>query len=385
METISQRKTGGRHRSQGDESGHEGIPAPRRNDRRDDRPTTQLSLPVDPRRLDADRRAGPGDGLDEDPFDEGPRAGQPLDDGPDQDGLGDGFGRDLGRADDPSGEWTDDWDGDEWDGDEWDGDQANGDRPGRDVRDRERRRDDLDGDDFAGDDFVGDDLAGDDLAGDEPDDERWYADEQDGDAGDARGTGPQWVVEPGSMQADPRPRRRRAAPARRGAVRRVLWVAAGIAALVGLVLAAVVVVPGLNRAKVGEVPLSAATPAPVESSFGESVGRPDGWTVEFEVPRATRASDDVDLPADADRGVVLNVVLTNNGIEPRDTAGWTVKAVVGSSPVDVLPVGGVPSRTIRPGASLSFPVAVPMPKATTDLQLEAAPAGGVPSLFVGTA
>lgn len=189
---------------------------------------------------------------------------------------------------------------------------------------------------------------------------------------------------PQPVVAQARPRRRRAAPSGWTA-RRIGWAAAGLAAVFGLVLAAVVVAPEFTRDLARDVPVSVAAPVPAEAAFGERLQRTDGWTVEIDEPRALKASDDIDLPSDADRGVVFDVLLTNTATEPRGTAGWTVKAIVGSTPVDVLPDAGAPSRTIRPGASMTFRVTVPMPDATTDLQLEAAPAAGVPSLFVGTA
>ena len=204
---------------------------------------------------------------------------------------------------------------------------------------------------------------------------------------DTTGTGSQHAAgasAPLPVVAEARPRRRRAAPSGWTA-RRIGWAAAGLAAVFGLVLAAVVVAPEFTRDVARDVPVSVAAPVPAEAAFGERLQRTDGWTVEIDEPRALKASDDIDLPSDADRGVVLDVLLTNTATEPRGTAGWTVKAIVGSTPVDVLPDAGAPSRTIRPGASMTFRVTVPMPDATTDLQLEAAPAAGVPSLFVGTA
>jgi len=176
-------------------------------------------------------------------------------------------------------------------------------------------------------------------------------------------------------------RRRRRGTRRRVVARRVAWVVAVVGVLVGLVLASAVVLPGLWRPPATPVPVAAPAVVPVEAAFGGRVERPDGWTVAVDVPRAVRDLDD--LPEDAVRGVVIDVVLTNTAGQPRDTAGWMVKAVVGDSPVEVDP-GIVPSRTVRSGASLAFPVTVPMPKGPTDLQLEAAPPGAVSSLFVGT-
>lgn len=201
------------------------------------------------------------------------------------------------------------------------------------------------------------------------------------------GTGLQEAVaDPQRVHAasEARPRRRRAAP-RGSALRRLGWVVAAVAALVAVGLALVLVVPGSNRDTTATVPVPVAAPVPAETTFGERLQRADGWTIQIDEPRAAKGGGEVDLPSGAVRGVVVDVVLTNTGTEARGTGGWTVKALVGSDPVEVLPTGDAPSRTIRPGGSMSFPVTVPMPKGTTDLQLEAAPAGGVPSLFVGTA
>lgn len=197
-------------------------------------------------------------------------------------------------------------------------------------------------------------------------------------AAPATSTGPQRVVVG-------RPRRRRAAR-QSSRWRRIGWLVAAVAAVVGVGLAAVAMFPGLVKDRVEPPPaVPVAAPAASEAAFGQRLQRADGWTIEIGEPRAPKSGDDVDVPADADRVVVLDVVLTNTGVEPRGTSGWTLKAIVGSTPVDVLPEAGAPSRTIRPGASMSFPIAVPMPEGTTDLQLEAAPEDGAPSLFVGTA
>lgn len=190
----------------------------------------------------------------------------------------------------------------------------------------------------------------------------------------------------GRVVAAAGPHRRRAVP-KRSRFRRLGWILLGLTVLAAAAVLALLFVPQLPRAaSPAPTPVPVAAPA-AEVAFGEEVRRPDGWTVEIDEPVAYDRDEhaDVDLPASASRAVVVEVVLTNSGTEARDSAGWTVKAVVGNTPVEVLPDAEVPSRTVRPGASLAFEVTVPMPRTRTDLQLEAAPAGGAPSLFVGTA
>jgi hypothetical protein len=191
-----------------------------------------------------------------------------------------------------------------------------------------------------------------------------------------------------SRAAGARCTRRRRIVSRGGGGRRLAWTLAALAALAAVALAVVLLVvpdPGRDATAVTGTPVAVAAPAPSEAEFGERLVRTDGWTVEIDEPRAHEKGEDANLPSGTARAVVVEVVLTNTGAEARDTAGWTVKAIVGSTPVEVLPEGEAPSRTVRPGASLTFPVTVPMPKAESDLQLEAAPGGAVPSLFVGTA
>ncbi len=118
---------------------------------------------------------------------------------------------------------------------------------------------------------------------------------------------------------------------------------------------------------------------------------PDGWTVRIDEPTAYRPGSGSSLPADADRAVQLRITLTNDGEGPRDTAGWAVKATADSRPVDLLPMDGrspeaVPSRTVLPGSSLTFRVAVPMQNGRSDLQMEATYSGQQPPVvFVGSA
>ncbi|MGQ0577194.1 MAG: hypothetical protein ACT4RN_23775 [Pseudonocardia sp.] len=358
METISQRNIGGRHR-QGDDE-HDGIPAPRTG------ASGPARAPWDTARIEPARNGtGPTDAAPPDTA-----LTDAADDGWDDDWSDDDARWDDARWDDgPDGTGTDDAGpaGTGRDGDRWDGDRRDDDREG-DAPADERDVEPVDAPPFG-----------------------------TGAQGAVYGTGPQHAVSSTGpnravtatgphrgVGAPPvRPRRRRAPRAGAG-LRRALWVVAAVAALVGIGLAAVVVFPGLTRGTPAEVPVSVAAPIPAEAAFGERLVRADGWTIEIDEPRAVKAADDIDLPAGAERGIVVDVVLTNTGAEPRGTAGWTVKAIVGSAPVEVLPDGGAPSRTIRPGASLTFPVAVPMPEDTTDLQLEAAPPAGVPSLFVGT-
>lgn len=292
-----------------------------------------------------------------------------------------GAAQERAAADEDWGDTDQAWDGAEgdWDGadQEWDGADEN-----------------WDGADEDWDGVDADDTRADDGAPDEPEHDRprWEAPEPVA-AVEARE--PVAPVEPpsraagvrravGSAHAATEPRRRRRSARSGSTLRRAGWIAVGVAALVGIALAAVVMFPGLVRGTSTPVPVAApaAAAAPVESAFGERVERTDGWTIEIDKPSAVHDRDT--LPADADRGVTVDVVLTNTGSQPRGTVGWTIKALVGSTPVDIKP-STVPSRTVRPGSSLTFSVTVPMPKSTTDLQLEAAPTGGVPSLFVGTA
>jgi len=403
METISERRTGGRHR-QGDEDTRNGIPVPRGNDGRDDRPAKRLPMRTG-------RYAAPVSGHDqsieppEGPFDRR----QPLADVEDRVGQYPGDERAAAvdeyrerDGDHAEDSWVDERQDDAW-GDEsaedgWDGqgsdEQWNGDSrehaDGSDEQwnDSDEQWNDSDEQWNESDEPVAEDGPAEHWDGDEP----GRADGPTVEFAEAT-PGPTPIGRAGTVAppyAQPtrpsRSRRRRADPAGRRKFRQFAWAAAAMAALVGLGLAAVVAFPGLTRDTVTEVPQPMAAPTPMEVNFGERSVRIDGWTVEIGEPRAAGASDDVDLPADAERAVVLDVVLTNTGAEPRDTAGWTVKALVGSSPVALLPDGGAPSRTIRPGASLTFPVTVPMPKkGIANLQLEAAPIGGAPSLFVGKA
>ncbi len=133
-------------------------------------------------------------------------------------------------------------------------------------------------------------------------------------------------------------------------------------------------------------PQQAAAPAPV--AFGEQVTRPDGWTVQIGEPAPARPNDDVELPTGVDRAVQFEITLTNEAGQARDSAGWILKATADSRPVDLLPpaTATAPSRTILPGDSLRFTVAVPMPaQENVDLLVEAGPAGSSPALFVGQA
>lgn len=336
METVSQRNIGGKHRQGDGAAGYDDIPHPRRNGPSTDRmpivrdPQRRVAAEDDPAQLDDLAEHGLPD--------DDELGGHPTEDDP-----GAGFGRGVVEH-----EWDEAWDDD-------------GDDPGDDLADD------------SGDDRVG------------PEDRPAAEPEPVGESTRTIARSPVEPAAPAHQQPDIRRRRRRSAPAR-GVLRHAAWVAVGVAALVGVVLAAIVVFPRLTGGAPTEVPLSVAAPVAVavESTFGERVVRDDGWTIEIDEPRAVRASDDVDLPATAERGLVFDVVLTNTGTEPRESAAWTVKATVGSTPVDLLPDGAAPSRTIRPGASLVFPVTVPMPEALSDLQLEAAPLAGPPSLFVGT-
>jgi len=133
-------------------------------------------------------------------------------------------------------------------------------------------------------------------------------------------------------------------------------------------------------------PEQAAALAPV--AFGEQVRRPDGWTVQISEPAAVRPEDNIDLPTGVDRAVQFEITLTNDAGQPRDSAGWILKATADSHPVDLLPshTATAPSRTILSGESLRFTVAVPMPaQENVDLLVEAEPAGSSPALFVGQA
>jgi len=164
-----------------------------------------------------------------------------------------------------------------------------------------------------------------------------------------------------------------------------------VLAVLGLIAWLVVTVLGLGGHGTAPAtpPMATGEVAAGLAAFGEQVRGPDGWTVEIDKPTVLRPGADVDLPADADRAVRLQITLTNDGDKPRDSAGWTVKATADSRPVDLLPVDGrqgeAPSRTVLPGSSLAFTVAVPMPRDEVDLQLETARAGLPPAIFVGSA
>ena len=161
--------------------------------------------------------------------------------------------------------------------------------------------------------------------------------------------------------------------------------AVAILAVVGLVVWAIGA--ALAGPDVTSAPSVAQPAVPSHVAFGETVERADGWTIEICRPTAARAVTVAELPAGADRAVQLEVTPTNTAAAARDTAGWTVKAVADAHAVELIPAdaGVVVSRTIRPGASLTFTVAVPLSSDRADLQLEAAPAGGAPVLFVGKA
>jgi hypothetical protein len=177
--------------------------------------------------------------------------------------------------------------------------------------------------------------------------------------------------------------RKRTQPRRRPLLRVVVVVA--VLAVVGLVVWAI----GAALAGPDATSAQSATQLAVPShvAFGETVERADGWAIKISRPSAARTVSAAELPAGADRAVQLEVTLTNTSAAARDSAGWTIKATADARAVELIPAdaGVVASRTIRPGSSLTFTVAVPLPSDHADLQLEAAPAGGAPVLFVGLA
>jgi hypothetical protein len=193
-------------------------------------------------------------------------------------------------------------------------------------------------------------------------------------------------AQPVARPADPvvpqrRVDRKRRQPRRRPLLR--LAVAAAVIAVVGLVvwaIGAALAGPDATSAQ------SVAQPAaPSHVAFGQTVERADGWAIKIGRPTAARTVSAPQLPAGADRAVQLEVTLTNTAAAARDSAGWTIKAIADARAVELIPAGAgdVVSRTIRPGASLTFTVTVPLSSENADLQLEAAPAGGAPVLFVG--
>lgn len=194
-------------------------------------------------------------------------------------------------------------------------------------------------------------------------------------------------AEPAAAAADtPPPALPVPPPARRG--RRGGRIAAGVVALVVIGLVAWLVVTLIRAA--GEPPVAGdvgpVTAAP--AGFGVEVAGPDGWAVAIALPEAADRTGE--LPGDAARAVRLEVTLTNDADAPRDSAGWTVKAVADGRAVELLPTDGretteVPSRTVLPGSALRFAVEVPMPADEAELQLEAALPGAPPVLFVGRA
>lgn len=374
METINERTTGGKHRQVGEDASMERIPTPRR----DNRTTDQMPRVHEPRRAES-RGQRPA------------RTPETAGGGRTRDGV-------AMREQGQSGELRPDDDLLDGPADEWfDDDLLDDEFFDEDAVDRSDDEDAVDTDDEASldansvhldsrdpddvdEEFLADVVAADGRRG--RDDEESAMDRAPG----STRTGSVRAVTPAYAPPDPPTRRRRGTPPRR-TLRRIGWVAAALAALLGLGLAALVIFPGMRGDAVDESPAppAAAAPVVVQSAFGEDVARTDGWRVKIEEPQAVRSTDDIGVPDNADRAVRFDVVLTNNGSESMDSAGWTVKATVGTSPVEVLPIGGAPSRTIRPGASLTFPVTVPMPEGTTELQLEAAPPQGTPTLFVGTA
>ncbi len=157
-------------------------------------------------------------------------------------------------------------------------------------------------------------------------------------------------------------------------------VVGGVAVLLGLGFAALLVI----------LAFTVDLPASSMVGYGEQVRRPDDWLVRAAQPSPVTGSVGLELPADADRAVHIEVTLTNDGSFSRESAGWTVKATADGRPVEPLLVEGrrgdqAPSRTILPGASLNFTVIVPMPNEETDLQLEAAPPDEPPTIFSGSA
>jgi hypothetical protein len=177
--------------------------------------------------------------------------------------------------------------------------------------------------------------------------------------------------------------RKRHQPRRRPLLR--VAVAVAVLAVVGLVVWAIGAALAGPDATSAQSVTQPAVPSHV--AFGETVERADGWMIEVSRPTAARTVSAPELPAGADRAVQLEVTLTNTAAAARDSAGWTIKATADGRAVELIPAdaGVVVSRTIRPGASLTFTVAVPLSSDRADLQLEAAPAGAAPVLFVGSA
>lgn len=178
----------------------------------------------------------------------------------------------------------------------------------------------------------------------------------------------------------------RPAGGRRQVEWRVLTAAAGLVVL-GLVAWLAVTLIGSDGPAETPAVASGQSAAPAPAAFGEQVERPDDWTVAIDLPTVVRPGGGAELPAGSDRAVQLEVTLTNGSDRPRDSAGWTIKATADNRPVELLPAdaAAAPSRTILPGASLIFPVVVPMPHEEVGLQMETGPAGTSPVVFIGPA
>lgn len=130
----------------------------------------------------------------------------------------------------------------------------------------------------------------------------------------------------------------------------------------------------------------AGVSVPVEPpAFGDQVTVATGWTITVSEPTESKA----DLPNGVARAVQFEVTLTNGTDRVRDSGIWTVRATSGGRPVELIDDAesetDVPSRTVRPGASLSFTVTVPTEKKETEVQLEFLTGDAEPVLFVGQA
>ena len=133
-------------------------------------------------------------------------------------------------------------------------------------------------------------------------------------------------------------------------------------------------------------PAARAELAPISpSGFGEQVTVAAGWTITVDAP----SESDARLPEGVARAVRFEITLTNGTDRVQDSGIWTVRATSGGRPVELLndddAETDVPSRTVRPGASLSFSVTVPVPKKESEVQLEFLTGDAEPVLFVGSA
>ncbi len=85
----------------------------------------------------------------------------------------------------------------------------------------------------------------------------------------------------------------------------------------------------------------------------------------------------------------MSVTLVNSTDRPQAATAWVLSATVNGAPVTMITYPGteyigVPQKTIAPGRSVVFPVAVPLPRGRTDLAIEAVhDQAGLAMSFIG--